>query len=108
MGAAILIGIFAAFTYTGTTFAPLRGTRPLTMDHVFNGTFHARHASLRWVPEGTYTFVFFSGMSLTRSLIAGDGVYAEQDFGRSAIILVDLKTNTTSDLVNLADVKNVM
>lgn len=49
---AILIGIFAAYTYTGTTYAPLRGTRPLTMDHVFNGTFYAQHATLRWIPEG--------------------------------------------------------
>ncbi|EJC99985.1 dipeptidyl aminopeptidase [Fomitiporia mediterranea MF3/22] len=85
---AILIGILAAYTYTGTAFAPMRGTRPLTMDHVFNGTFYAQHATLRWVPE------------------AGDGVYAEQDFKRSVITLVDLKTNTTRDLVNLGDVKN--
>lgn len=48
----MVIGIFAAHTYTGTSFAIVRGLKPLTMDHVFNGTFYAQHSSLRWVKEG--------------------------------------------------------
>ena len=39
--------------------------------------------------------------------IAGDGVYADVDNTRSMVILVDLKTNTSRDLVSLLDVKNV-
>ncbi|KAL4251589.1 peptidase S9B family protein [Abortiporus biennis] len=79
---AALIGLFAAFSYTGTSYQ-IRGTKHITMDHVFNGTFWAEKQSLRWVPE------------------AGDGVFAVQQ--EQKIILVDLKTNTTKDLVNLPD-----
>lgn len=50
---AIIIGVIAAKTYRGTSFAIFRGSKPLTMDHVFNGTFYAQHQSVRWVPEGT-------------------------------------------------------
>lgn len=49
---AIIIGFFAAQTYNGTSFARVRGSRPLTMDHVFNGTFFAARQEIRWVPEG--------------------------------------------------------
>ena len=49
---AIVIGIIAAHTYTGTTFARIRGVQHITMDHIFNGTFYAKHVGLRWVPEG--------------------------------------------------------
>ena len=49
---AIIIGFIAARTYNGTSFAIMRGSRPLTMDHVFNGTFYARQTDVRWVPEG--------------------------------------------------------
>ena len=41
------------------------------------------------------------------TFIAGDGVYADVDNTRSMVILVDLKTNTSRDLVSLLDVKNV-
>lgn len=56
------------------------------MDHIFNGTFSADRKSINWVPE------------------AGDGVFSiwENDY----IKLVDLKTNTTSVLVNTKDVKD--
>ena len=49
-------------------------------------------------------------LKLNRRLIllsAGDGVYAEIDYSRSLISLVDLKTNTTRDLVNLNDIRTV-
>ncbi|KAH8104292.1 dipeptidyl aminopeptidase [Phellopilus nigrolimitatus] len=85
---AVVIGIFAAHTYTGTSSTRPRGSKQLTMDHVFNGTFSAQHSSLRWVPE------------------AGDGVYAQMDGRRAVIMLVYLKTNSTSDLVSLQDIKN--
>ncbi|KAI0794726.1 dipeptidyl aminopeptidase [Fomes fomentarius] len=82
---AIVIGIFAAQTYTGTAFR-IQGVQHLTLDHVFNGTFSAERQDIHWVPE------------------AGDGVFAVR-IG-SSISLVDLKTNTTTQLVSYADIKD--
>ncbi|EGO22671.1 hypothetical protein SERLADRAFT_350525 [Serpula lacrymans var. lacrymans S7.9] len=56
------------------------------MDHVFNGTFAASSQNLNWVPE------------------AGDGVFSI--FQNAAVKLVDLKTNTTTTLVTMKDVKD--
>ncbi|KAI0065509.1 hypothetical protein BV25DRAFT_1798631 [Artomyces pyxidatus] len=56
------------------------------MDHVFNGTFSYDRQSLSWVPE------------------AGDGVFSVYQDGY--IKLVDLKTNTTTNLVFMASVKD--
>ncbi|KIJ65436.1 hypothetical protein HYDPIDRAFT_88548 [Hydnomerulius pinastri MD-312] len=80
------IGVFAATTlYHGKTYrAP--GARKISLDHVFNGTFNAYAQSLHWVPE------------------AGDGVFSI--LKNAQIQLVDLKTNTTTPLVGLADVKD--
>ncbi|KAH9945746.1 dipeptidyl aminopeptidase [Amylocystis lapponica] len=82
---AVVIGIFAARSYTGTPFR-IHGTQHITMDHVFNGTFSASSQSVNWVPE------------------AGDGVYAISKDGY--ISLVDLKSNTTKNLLTLADIKD--
>lgn len=49
---AAVIGLFAAFSYTGTSYR-IRGTKHISIDHVFNGTFSAYTRSVRWVPEGT-------------------------------------------------------
>ena len=51
---AMMVGFIAARTYSGTSFAIIRGSKPLTMDHVFNGTFYAQHMDVRWVPEGAF------------------------------------------------------
>ncbi|CAL1714024.1 unnamed protein product [Somion occarium] len=80
---ATIIGIFAAFSYTGTSYQ-IRGTEHITMDHIFNGTFSAHSQSVRWVPE------------------AGDGVFATTRDGY--IALVDLKSNTTRDLVAMDNI----
>ncbi|KAJ7746743.1 dipeptidyl aminopeptidase [Mycena maculata] len=81
---AAIIGIIAAHSYVGNTYhAP--GVRRITMDHVFNGTFNADRRSLSWVPE------------------AGDGVFSIFEGGY--IKLVDLETNTTTELVYTFDVK---
>ncbi|KAJ7493362.1 dipeptidyl aminopeptidase [Mycena galericulata] len=80
-----IIGIIAAHTYVGKTYHT-PGIRKITMDHVFNGTFSADRRGLAWVPE------------------AGDGVFSISEDGY--IKLVDLKTNTTKDLVYTFDVKN--
>ena len=53
---ATIIGVFAARSYNGTHFK-VRSKRPLTMDHVFNGTFSYDHKSVHWVPEGADTTV---------------------------------------------------
>ncbi|KAF7303130.1 hypothetical protein MKEN_01276700 [Mycena kentingensis (nom. inval.)] len=80
-----IIGIIAAHSYVGKTYrAP--GIRKITMDHVFNGTFYVERRNLDWVPE------------------AGDGVFSIFEDGY--IKLVDLKTNTTKDLVYTFDVKS--
>ncbi|KAH9893599.1 dipeptidyl aminopeptidase [Cubamyces lactineus] len=82
---AVLIGIFAARSYTGTAFR-IQGVQHLTLDHIFNGTFAAQSRSILWVPE------------------AGDGVFATVE--GSSISLVDLKSNTTKEMVSLIDVKD--
>jgi dipeptidyl aminopeptidase B len=48
---AALIGIFAAFSYKGTSYQ-VHGSEHLTMDHIFNGTFAPMSNSVRWIPEG--------------------------------------------------------
>ncbi|KXN86209.1 putative dipeptidyl-aminopeptidase B [Leucoagaricus sp. SymC.cos] len=83
---AALIGIIAAYTYTGGTTYHTPGVKKITMDHVFNGTFTPMKKGLRWVPE------------------AGDGVYAIQEAGY--IRLVDLKLNSTRNLVATSDIKD--
>ena len=52
---AIVIGIFAARSYTGTPFR-VQGVQHLTMDHIFNGTFGVRRSDILWVPEGEFPF----------------------------------------------------
>ncbi len=71
------------------------------MDHLFNGTFSTEHKSLAWVPEGR--LVIYVRRSLFNSFVAGDGVFSIVD--GNDIKLVDLKTNTTSTLVSLSDIK---
>ncbi|KAG6816533.1 hypothetical protein H0H87_005395 [Tephrocybe sp. NHM501043] len=80
-----LIGVFAARSYKGAVkYRP--GTRKITMDHVFNGTFSVDHKSVNWVPE------------------AGDGVFSIFEGGD--LKLVDLKSNTTKVLVSSKDIKD--
>ncbi|KIK56988.1 hypothetical protein GYMLUDRAFT_247264 [Collybiopsis luxurians FD-317 M1] len=81
-----IIGIIAAHTYVGTVYH-VPGNRKITMEHIFNGTFGAESSSISWVAE------------------AGDGVFSlstEDGY----IKLVDLKTNTTSNLVKMADIRD--
>ncbi|KAF9038656.1 dipeptidyl peptidase IV N-terminal region-domain-containing protein [Panaeolus papilionaceus] len=80
-----IIGIIAGFSYSGTSFH-IAGKKHITIDHVFNGTFAAHSVGLNWIPE------------------AGDGVYSVSEDG--IIKLVDLKSNTTRNLVQQADVKD--
>lgn len=46
------IGLFAAKSYTHAGYYHQPGTKHITMDHLFNGTFSAQTRSLHWVPEG--------------------------------------------------------
>ncbi|KAG6917095.1 hypothetical protein DXG01_003915 [Tephrocybe rancida] len=97
-----LIGVFAARSYKGAV-EYRTGTRKITMDHVFNGTFSAERKTVNWVPEGT----FCSHLSLTCSdwvPTAGDGVFSIFELGD--LKLVDLKTNTTKVLVSSKDIKD--
>ena len=45
------IGLFAALSYKETRRA-VPGNKRITMDHIFNGTFHVARTGLSWVPEG--------------------------------------------------------
>ncbi|KZT68663.1 dipeptidyl aminopeptidase [Daedalea quercina L-15889] len=85
LAVAVVIGIFAARSYTGVPYR-IRGTQHLTMDHMFNGTFYPSRENILWVPE------------------AGDGVFATERDGY--LSLVDLKSNSTRSLVAFADVKD--
>ncbi|KAG8908597.1 hypothetical protein FRB99_004885 [Tulasnella sp. 403] len=60
--------------------------KPLTMDHVFNGTFSVDRHSVNWVPE------------------AGDGIFSTTEDGN--IVLRDLKTNSSRVLVERKDAKD--
>lgn len=86
LGLSVVIGFFAASTYGGTLYrAP--GSERITMDHVFNGTFSADRGGIEWVKE------------------AGDGVFSRLEGGK--IKLVDLKSNTTRELLSTMDIKDV-
>ncbi|PPQ68381.1 hypothetical protein CVT25_007919 [Psilocybe cyanescens] len=82
---AALIGVIAGFAYSGKSYIT-PGRRRITMDHIFNGTFWPRQPELNWVAE------------------AGDGVFSLSEGGY--IKLVDLKSNTTTNLIRTADVKD--
>ncbi|KAF5341108.1 hypothetical protein D9611_005871 [Ephemerocybe angulata] len=84
VGLACIIGVFAAMAYNVPGSRLL--TQRITMDHIFNGTFYPEQVSLHWVPE------------------AGDGVFSASSGG--FIKLVDLKTNTTKNLVNFSDIRD--
>ncbi|RDB18477.1 putative dipeptidyl-aminopeptidase B [Hypsizygus marmoreus] len=81
----VLIGIIAGFTYSEVP-RHRPGSKKITMDHLFNGTFAIERKSVDWVPE------------------AGDGVFSVLE--GNDIKLVDLKTNTTKVLVSRSDVKD--
>ncbi|KAG9042892.1 hypothetical protein FS837_010276 [Tulasnella sp. UAMH 9824] len=82
---ASMIGVLAAYSYSGSNFLAV-GRKPLTMDHIFNGTFYADRTSLDWVAE------------------AGDGIFSTRENGD--IVLRDLRTNTSRVLVERADVRD--
>ncbi|KAG5652732.1 hypothetical protein H0H81_003931 [Sphagnurus paluster] len=85
------VGIIAARNYQEVeSYRP--GTRKLTIDHMFNGTFSQERTSVNWVPEGI------------RNTVAGDGVFSVFEGGD--LKLVDLKTNTTKILVSSKDIKD--
>lgn len=75
------------------------------MDHIFNGTFGATRRSLSWVPEGAYRLQFEDMLQADELSTAGDGVFSTSEGG--IIKLVDLKTNTTTDLLDTKDVRDV-
>ncbi|KAG6885763.1 hypothetical protein C0993_010275 [Termitomyces sp. T159_Od127] len=82
---ASFIGYSAARSYKAVV-SYHTGSRKITMDHIFNGTFGVDRKSVNWVPE------------------AGDGVFSL--FENGDLKLVDLKTNTITILVSSKDIKN--
>ncbi len=101
---AAVIGVIAGFTYSGTSYRT-PGRQRITMDHIFNGTFYSNQPDLNWVAEGTW-----NAPSSERCLphiisLAGDGVFSLSEGGY--IKLVDLKSNTTRNLLAYENVKDV-
>ena len=102
-----VVGLFAAFNYKETRRI-IPGNEHITMDHLFNRTFAAERASLSWVPEGAYAHMFtlvtveLTSLHLTQ---AGDGVFSV--FQDGFIKLVSLESNTTTDLVQISDLRDV-
>jgi dipeptidyl aminopeptidase B len=106
VGFAALIGIIAAATYTDSSTYQRAGFQKITMDHMFNETFTAMHKTILWVPEGEVVFNGIWRLSHSiHSRAAGDGVYSVYE--NNYIKLVDLKTNTTKNLVAEHDVRDV-
>jgi dipeptidyl aminopeptidase len=81
-----VIGIIAGTAYSETIFRN-SSFRKITVDHIFNGTFMVERYDVHWVSQ------------------AGDGVFSIRQDGY--IKLVDLKSNSTSNLVAFDDVKDV-
>ncbi|KAG8917493.1 hypothetical protein FRC00_013547, partial [Tulasnella sp. 408] len=108
---AAMIGVLAAYSYSGSNFLAT-GRKPLTMDHVFNGTFYADRTSLDWVAEGEraedlgYIRRRLRNVNILPSwpLLAGDGIFSTRENGD--IVLRDLRTNTSRVLVERADVRD--
>lgn len=100
------IGLFAALSYKETHRA-LLGNEHITMDHIFNGTFAVDRTSISWVPEGVQKTIILVVVELTGYpfLQAGDGVYSVYEDG--FIKLVNLNSNTTTNLVRLSDLQDV-
>ena len=102
-----VVGLFAAFNYKEARRI-IPGHEHITMDHLFNHTFDAKRTSLSWVPEGmcAHTFalvtVELTGLHLIQ---AGDGVFSVYQDG--FIKLVSLKSNTTTDLARISDLRDV-
>lgn len=46
--------MLAASGYSVPSFSSKGGTKHITMDHVFNGTFNAYSKQIDWVKEGRY------------------------------------------------------
>lgn len=99
-----IIGMVAAFTYSGASSYHAPGVKKITMDHVFNGTFAIESETLRWVPEGRH-ILCYEVTRLDGIPAAGDGVFSIDSDG--SIMLVDLKTNNSRSLVANVDVKDV-
>lgn len=47
-----VVGVLAASGYSVPSFSSKGGTKHITMDHVFNGTFNAYSKQIDWVKEG--------------------------------------------------------
>ncbi|WWD21310.1 hypothetical protein CI109_105794 [Kwoniella shandongensis] len=61
---AAIIGGLAATGYSAPSYYAKSGTKRITMDHIFNGTFGANTKQLDWVkeaPDGTFSHVSLEG-----------------------------------------------
>lgn len=49
---ALTIGALAGSYYTAPAYAVVKGSKHITMDHIFNGTFAPQTKTLAWLKEG--------------------------------------------------------
>jgi dipeptidyl aminopeptidase B len=100
------IGLFAALSYKDTNRA-IPSSQRITMNHIFNDTFAVERTGLSWVPEGVPRPIILVVVELTVCSFtqAGDGVFSRYQDGY--IKLVNLNSNTSTNLVQLSDLKDV-
>ncbi|KAJ9106205.1 hypothetical protein QFC21_001349 [Naganishia friedmannii] len=87
---ATAIGILAGHGFNAplTTYSRKGGTRHLTMDHIFNGTFAPSMENIAWVKE------------------AGDGIYSTRNSDGDIILRSAIANSTERILVTAADIKD--
>ena len=51
---AAVIGVLSGLGYSAPVFGKKGGSKHITMDHVFNGTFRADFVGIDWVKEGEW------------------------------------------------------
>lgn len=109
---ATLITILAMTFFGSRVFAGQhtfrgKGLKPITIDHVANGTFAVDRKYLNWMAEGPPLRVGTCGkVADTHDRAAGDGVYSYYTSDGS-IILEDVATETTRVLVKGEDILDV-
>ncbi|GJJ11530.1 hypothetical protein Clacol_005763 [Clathrus columnatus] len=88
VGLTFLVLIIVLFSTFSSTYNPTQGSelRHITLDNIYDGTFATQRRYLNWVSE------------------VGDGVYSTNEHG--VIKLIDIKHNTTTELLKFSDVRD--
>lgn len=110
---AAIIGALAATAYSAPSYSAKSGNRPITMDHIFNGTFRVESKSLEWVKEGEWGVRIGSRspaahprLSSLTHIVAPDGTFSHVNADGN--IMLSTVQNMTEEtlLVNSSRVKD--